>query len=882
MSDSSVSSYFTNLFSTQQGRALVIGSVALGSSLLTAATIYGAQRFKRSKRRRDLGEDIRRVTTSSFKDEVSVSSTDGRTPRYLQAGPGGAPARTPSHLRQSHSFQELEKSNGVSHPSSPSPTPNAARRKGNVAQDWDESLIREQLSRNYSFLGEEGMEKLRGSFVIVVGAGGVGSWAALMLLRSGISKLRLIDFDQVSLSSLNRHACANLSDVGRPKVVCCSEKFSQIAPWARLEAWVELFRGEEAERLLSGKPDYVVDAIDNIDTKVELLRYCAENRIKVISSMGAGAKSDPSRIQISDISTTSEDPLARSVRRRLRALGIPPLPPKEEEAAKSKKAQVKARANKQKKATAQEGLKPEAEDMERTPMKRSLSPSDTALEMTSSPSGTSPLVSRSTSQESLKGAAAVQPPSSSPSPLRGSSPTYSRPPMGKGSVGHSRRASSVSSFGSGVYGTPLTTPSDEMAALIPDGEREDMGLEPLDSPPPTIPEVKLEHEADEGQADVAAPVIDEQEEGASQGVVRPLSEGEEVVNSAPCTPPSLSESTPTLTNEKQGWSGVDLEGQDRVPSSKRHSTSSNLELEELEPEDSGYVVQQGEEDDQGKKREGDEPSLEEPTFFIPCIYSTEKSDTRLLPLDEAEFEKGDVDELAALEDFRVRILPVLGPLPAMFGLAAATHIICELAGHKMEPLAFKGRRKLYEKIFNDLSVSESRYRIPTSSNVATVVPTNLTRPTTPSFDSLGTSTSTDQQGGSLTKSTSNMTIRPKSSTQSLRTNAKVGGGGGKENQGPIQQIPFNLNDVAYLFEEVFNGRSVVPPYQPLSSAQLERWDSTLPISFDNIALFSRAQAKVHETEVLKNGRSPVEVWGKLTSERVKRRLATERRMRFFR
>ncbi len=77
-------------------------------------------------------------------------------------------------------------------------------------------------------------------------------------------------------------------------------------------------------------------------------------------------------------------------------------------------------------------------------------------------------------------------------------------------------------------------------------------------------------------------------------------------------------------------------------------------------------------------------------------------------------KRGNVDELAALEDFRVRILPVLGPLPAMFGLAVATFIICEIGGQKMEPLAFKGRRKLYEKLFHDLSVSESRYPVPGS------------------------------------------------------------------------------------------------------------------------------------------------------------------------
>ena len=213
----------------------------------------------------------------------------------------------------------------------------------------------------------------------------------------------------------------------------------------------------------------------------------------------------------------------------------------------------------------------------------------------------------------------------------------------------------------------------------------------------------------------------------------------------------------------------------------------------------------------------------EPTFFIPCVYSTEKSDTRLLPLDEEEFQKGNVDELAALEDFRVRILPVLGPLPAMFGLAVATFILCEIGGQKMEPLAFKGRRKLYEKLFHDLTVSESRHPVP-----GTTLP------------------------------------------------AKTPDGG------PMHYIPFSINDIAYLFEEVFRGRSIVPPFDSLSGAQLERWDSTLPLSFQNVALFSRAQAKVHEAEVLKKGRSPVEVWGADAAHMMKRRMASERRSGFFR
>ncbi|KAI8391210.1 uncharacterized protein BYT42DRAFT_489889 [Radiomyces spectabilis] len=187
--------------------------------------------------------------------------------------------------------------------------------------EFDESLIDQQLARNTEFLGKEGSKKIRDAFVIVVGAGGVGSWAALMLLRSGIGKIRIIDFDQVTLSSLNRHAVATLGDVGTPKVTAIKKHFKDIAPFVEVDSVVDLFTAENADELLSN-PDYVIDAIDNIDTKLDLIKYCYDKKLEVISSMGAGAKADPSRIQIADISETMEDPLARAVRRKLKKMGV--------------------------------------------------------------------------------------------------------------------------------------------------------------------------------------------------------------------------------------------------------------------------------------------------------------------------------------------------------------------------------------------------------------------------------------------------------------------------------------------------------------------------------------------------------------------------------
>ncbi|KAJ5623726.1 hypothetical protein N7510_000035 [Penicillium lagena] len=193
-------------------------------------------------------------------------------------------------------------------------------------------LILEQLARNRVFLTDEGLASLHSSFIVVVGCGGVGSHAAAALARSGVSKIRLIDFDQVTLSSLNRHAVATLADVGTPKVHCIRRRLEQVAPWVMFDCRNELFGKSVAETLLGPwtlthdgegrRPDYVLDCIDNITSKVDLLYYCHANSLPVISSMGAGCKSDPTRIVVGDISQSTDDPLSRSTRRRLKAMGV--------------------------------------------------------------------------------------------------------------------------------------------------------------------------------------------------------------------------------------------------------------------------------------------------------------------------------------------------------------------------------------------------------------------------------------------------------------------------------------------------------------------------------------------------------------------------------
>lgn len=198
-----------------------------------------------------------------------------------------------------------------------------------IKQDADVSLTRghdflqddvisEQFTRNIQFFGMDSQLQVHNAFVVVVGLGGVGSHAAAMLARSGVGKIRLVDFDQVSLSSLNRHAVATRADVGLPKATCSRDHVRRIFPECHVDACVQMYDTSSEDDILGDRPDFVLDCIDNIDTKVSLLEACVRRGLKVISATGAGARADPTRIRISDLSESSNDPLSRAVRHRLK------------------------------------------------------------------------------------------------------------------------------------------------------------------------------------------------------------------------------------------------------------------------------------------------------------------------------------------------------------------------------------------------------------------------------------------------------------------------------------------------------------------------------------------------------------------------------------
>eukprot|EP01112_Ceratiomyxa_fruticulosa_P008524 TRINITY_DN2210_c0_g1_i1.p1 TRINITY_DN2210_c0_g1~~TRINITY_DN2210_c0_g1_i1.p1 ORF type:complete len:498 (-),score=117.90 TRINITY_DN2210_c0_g1_i1:46-1458(-) len=196
------------------------------------------------------------------------------------------------------------------------------KQKSLLESGQSNEIYEEQNNRTKLFYGEEAFNNIKNAFVIVVGLGGVGSAAAHTLLRSGVGRLRLIDPDVVTLSSLNRNALAQRKDVGRTKAQVLKDYFAKISPETRVEALQMFFTYDLAPTLLEGNPTYVLDCIDNKETKVALMYYCKQHGIPIISSFGAGSSCDPTKISVTDIADTFGCPLGRDIRRELRIKGV--------------------------------------------------------------------------------------------------------------------------------------------------------------------------------------------------------------------------------------------------------------------------------------------------------------------------------------------------------------------------------------------------------------------------------------------------------------------------------------------------------------------------------------------------------------------------------
>ncbi|MBW2460192.1 MAG: tRNA threonylcarbamoyladenosine dehydratase [Deltaproteobacteria bacterium] len=175
-----------------------------------------------------------------------------------------------------------------------------------------------RFDRAARLFGEPALHELMHARVLVFGMGGVGSFAAEALARSGVGTLCLVDFDDICVTNANRQLHALKGNIGRKKVDVMAERLRRVHPPSVVEAVAEFYEAETSERLLRGRVDYVVDAIDNLAAKAHLIATCRARSIPVVSSMGAAARMDPTAIRVADLSDTTRDPFASALRKILR------------------------------------------------------------------------------------------------------------------------------------------------------------------------------------------------------------------------------------------------------------------------------------------------------------------------------------------------------------------------------------------------------------------------------------------------------------------------------------------------------------------------------------------------------------------------------------
>lgn len=192
-----------------------------------------------------------------------------------------------------------------------------------VGNEEDHMLT--QFSRTELLLGKEGMERLKNARVAVFGVGGVGGYVCEALVRSGVGSFDLIDDDKICLTNLNRQIIATRSTVGKYKVDVMKERMLDINPDVQVETYKCFFLPENADDFPFAEYDYVVDAVDTVTAKIELVMKCQSMGVPIISSMGAGNKLDASAFQVADIYKTKMCPLAKVMRRELKKRGVKKL-----------------------------------------------------------------------------------------------------------------------------------------------------------------------------------------------------------------------------------------------------------------------------------------------------------------------------------------------------------------------------------------------------------------------------------------------------------------------------------------------------------------------------------------------------------------------------
>jgi len=185
--------------------------------------------------------------------------------------------------------------------------------------------MQDEFSRTELLIGKEALIKLSQSKVAVFGIGGVGSFTVEGLARAGVGNLVLVDSDTVCPTNVNRQLLATTKTIGRQKVEVMRERILEINPNARVTVYNEFYLPGSSDRLIQDDYDYIVDAVDTVTAKIDIIVQAKKRNIPVISCMGAGNKMDPTRFRVDDIYSTTVDPLAKVMRRELKKRGIDSL-----------------------------------------------------------------------------------------------------------------------------------------------------------------------------------------------------------------------------------------------------------------------------------------------------------------------------------------------------------------------------------------------------------------------------------------------------------------------------------------------------------------------------------------------------------------------------
>lgn len=179
-------------------------------------------------------------------------------------------------------------------------------------------VMHRRFDRMGRLVGDTAMEKLFKSHVMVIGLGGVGSWAAESLMRSGVGKITVVDFDEICITNANRQLHALQGLVGKKKAQIMAERLRKINPQAVVNDMVLFYNKDTSEQILAEKPDYIVDCIDNLTAKSHLIATCKQRNIPMITATGASARMDPLSVKLTDLADTHTDPMAHQLRKILR------------------------------------------------------------------------------------------------------------------------------------------------------------------------------------------------------------------------------------------------------------------------------------------------------------------------------------------------------------------------------------------------------------------------------------------------------------------------------------------------------------------------------------------------------------------------------------